>query len=184
MYTFIVSEVLSVLLRIDIGGLCSYVISRARFMARCRSNSLGTRTSSATVLMSSPRAAVVVPLDLLLSCRRTSSSHFSSPSSRSSSLHRSGTKICRRRALRFLHSEDPNDGLNVATVPDLMVPLQERHRSFLFLSSPEMQHGPVRSSPENVFNWLCTYRTELSVKCFLRHGLILIFHPFDHWQEN
>ena len=42
---------------------CSYVISRARFMARCCSNSLGTRASSTAVSMSSSRTVVVAPLD-------------------------------------------------------------------------------------------------------------------------
>ena len=80
---------------------CSHVISRARFMARCCSNSPGTRGSSAAVLLSSSRAVVVTPLDVVLSYRWTSSSHFSSPAGRSCNLHRSGTKICRDGALRF-----------------------------------------------------------------------------------
>ena len=54
--------------------------------------------------MSSSTAAVVIPYHLLLSCRRTSSSHFSSPAGRCCSLHRSGTMMCRTRALRLPHS--------------------------------------------------------------------------------
>ena len=49
----------------------------------------------------------------------------------------------------FLLTEDPNDGPNVAAPQDLMVLLQERYRSFHFLSKPKVQHGPVRSSPEH-----------------------------------
>ena len=56
---------------------------------------------SAAVMMSSSRPAVVVPIDLLISYRRSSSSHFSSPAGSSCRLHRSGTKSRRRRALRF-----------------------------------------------------------------------------------
>ena len=43
-------------------------------MARCCSNSFGTRASSAAVLMSSSRAAVVFPLAQLLSYKRNRSS--------------------------------------------------------------------------------------------------------------
>ena len=101
--------------------------SCAVLMARCCSNSLGTRASSAAVLMSSSRVAVVVPLDLLRSHRRTSSSHFSSPAGRSCSLHRSGTRMCRRKMpCVFHHSEDPNDGPNVRAPQDLRVLLKER----------------------------------------------------------
>ena len=132
----------------------SYVIGRARFMARCCSNSRGTRASSAAVLMSLSRA-VVVPLDLLLSYRRTSSSHFSSPARRSCSLHRSGNKMYRRRALRFPPLGASQRRTNVSTLPDLMVPLQEQHRSSHRLS--EVQHEPVRSlhlSDQTVFQVL------------------------------
>ena len=73
----------------------------SNLLVRCCANSLGTRASSAAVLMSSPRAVVVGPLDLLLSYRWTSSSYSSSPAGKSCNLHRSGTKMCRKRALRF-----------------------------------------------------------------------------------
>ena len=80
---------------------CSSVISRARFMGKYCSNSLGTRNSSTAVLMSLSRAPVVVPLDWLLSYRLTSASHFSSLVGGSCCLHRSGARICRRSALHF-----------------------------------------------------------------------------------
>ena len=35
-----------------------------------------------------------------------------------------------------------------------------------------------------VFNWFCTFRTKLSVKCFVRDDVLLILHPFDHWPES
>ena len=124
--------------------------SRAPFMARCCSNSLGTRASSTTVLLSSSRVAVVVPLDLLCSYRRTSSSHFSSPAGRSCSLHRSGTKICRRKMpCVFHHSEDPDDGpkRHSASRPDSAA---QRTITKLSLSvEAKVQHGLVRSFPEH-----------------------------------
>ena len=40
----------------------------------------------------------------------------------------------------FLHLEDPNDRQNVTALQDLMVLLQERYRSFHFLSKPQVQH--------------------------------------------
>ena len=49
----------------------------------------------------------------------------------------------------FLHSEEPNDGPNVTAPQDLMVLLQERCRSFRFLSKLRVQHGLIRSFPEN-----------------------------------
>ena len=49
----------------------------------------------------------------------------------------------------FLHSEDPSDGPNVTAPQDLMVLLQERCRSFRFLSKLRVQHGLIRSFPEH-----------------------------------
>ena len=124
--------------------------SRARcLMARCCSNSLGTRASSAAVLMSSSRVAVVVPLDLLRSCRRTSPSHFSSPAGRSCSLHRSGTRICRRNAVRFppLRGSQRRAKRHSASRPESAA---QRTISKLSLSvEATVQHGRVRSFPEH-----------------------------------
>ena len=102
-----------------------------------------------SVVHGSWQDAVVVPLDLLLSYRRTSSSHCSSPAARSCSLHRSGTKISRRKAPHFPPLRGSNDGPNDSTPPDLVVLLEERYRSFHFLSRPEVHHGLLHSLPEH-----------------------------------
>ena len=121
------------------------------------------------------------------SCRRSARfapAHFSSPAGRSCSSHRSGTTICRRRALHFpphRGSQRRTNRLN-ACRPDGAVPLQEQHRSFHFLS--------VKCNLDlfalllHVFTWFCTCRTSLSGKCFVRDDAVLIFHPFDHWPES
>ena len=76
---------------------CSYVISRARFMARRCSNSLGKRASNAAVLMSSSTAAVGVPLDLLLSYQR--------PVPPTSQVLREDLAVCTDLETRFVPEE-------------------------------------------------------------------------------
>ena len=165
----------------DFGGLrCSPEFasnSRARPTARCLFNLLGTRASCAAVLISSSRAAVVVPLDfLLLSYQRISSSHFSSAAGRSCSLHRSGTRIGRTSALRFTYSEDPNDRPNVAALPDLMVLLQERCRSFRVLSKLRLHNMDLFALFQNIVNWFFTQRTEQVFECVVRDNMVLFFY--------
>ena len=115
---------------------CSYEMSRARFMARNCSNSLGSRDSSAAVLMSASRAAVVVPLDLLLSYRRTSSS----------------CRVLREDLAVYTDLESQNCSALFTTqrIPttdqmSLMVLLQQRCRSLCFLLRLRVHHGLVRS---------------------------------------
>ena len=76
----------------------------------------------------------------------------------------------------FVDSEDPNDGPNVSAPQDLMVLLQERYRSFHFLSRPEVQRGPVHSFPEHRQLVLDTQRPELLIKNFVCDNVVLIFH--------
>ena len=137
---------------------CSYVISRARIMARCCSNSLGTRASSAAVLMSSSRAAVVVPLDLL------------------------EPRFVAEELFALLHSEDPNDVPNVSALPDLMVLLKERSSKLSL--SVKARSTDLFALFLNIVNWFCTQRTELSVKCSVRDDVVLIFHPFHPLGES
>ena len=128
------------------------MISRARFMARCCSNSLGTRVSINSCFRRSARSAPFVSAH--------QSSPFSSPAGRSCSLHRSGTRICHRRALRFppLRGSQPR-------------------------TKRLMQHGLVHTYPQHR-QLNCTQRTELVIKCFVRDDVVLILHPRDHWPES
>ena len=99
---------------LDLTSNLAYMISRARFVTRCCFNSLGTKASSEAVLMSSSRAAAVVPHDLLLSYRRTSSSHFSSPARIDLE-----PRFVAEEVYAFLLSESPNHGPTVSTLRDL-----------------------------------------------------------------
>ena len=142
-------------------------------MARCRSNSLGTRASSAGVLMSLSKSAVVVPLDLLF--------RIGEPVPSTSRVQREDLAVCTdlepvfaaEVLCAFLHAEDPKDGRNVAAPQDLTVLLQERCRTTwtcsLFF--------------QNIVNWFCVKRTELLFECFVRDNVVLIFHPLNHWPE-
>ena len=93
------------------------------------------------------------------------------------------TRFVAEELCAFLHSEDPNDGPNVSAPQDLMMLLQERYRSFHFLSKPEVQHGLLNTFPEHR-PLVQTQRTELLIKCFVRDNVVLIFHPLDHWPES
>ena len=125
------------------------MISRAQIMARCRYNSLGTKASSAGVLMSLLKAAVVVPLDLLFRIDE------SVPST--SRVRREDLAVCTdlepvfaaEVLCAFLHSEDPNNGPNVAAPQDLTVLLQERCRTTWTCSlfSRTSSTGSVPSGP-------------------------------------
>ena len=61
---------------------------------------------------------------------------------------------------------DPNNGLNVATLPDLMVLLQGQIEAFIVGQSQKCNMD-LFALHLNVFNWFCTYRTELSVSASL-----------------
>ena len=135
--------------------------------------------------MSSLRAIVVFPLDLLLSYRRTSSSHLSCPAGKSCSLHRSGTKTCRKRALvgfpprrgaqRRTNRLDASrrDGAAPRSTSKLSLFCQ-RQKCNMNLFALLLK----------IFNCFCTHRSKLSIKCFVRDDVVLIFHAFDHWPES
>ena len=92
-----------------------------------------TRNKGFECSLSSSRAVVVAPLDLLFSYRRTSSSYFSSPVGRSCKLHRSGINIICNGALRFplpRGTQRRTNRLN-ASRPDVAAP---RTKSKLALS--------------------------------------------------
>ena len=147
---------------LDFTSTCSYVISRARFMARCCSNSLGTRVSSAAVLMSSSRAVVVVPLDLLHSYRRTSSSHFSSPAGRSCSLHRSGTKICRKKSSALSSTQRiPTTDQSSQRLQTWWCRSKNNIEAFTFCQRQKCNMN-LFALLLHIFNWFCTYRTALN----------------------
>ena len=148
-------------------------------MARCCSNSHGTRASSAALLMSSSTAAVVVPLHLLLSYQRTSSSHFSSPAGRSCSLHQSGTGICRKSALRLppLRGSQRRTKRRSASRPDGAAP---RMISKLSLFQSQMCNMDLFALFQNIVS----QRTELLIECFVRDNVVSIFHPFGLWPES
>ena len=139
-------------------------------------------SSGAAVLMSSPGAAVVVPLDLLLSYRRTSSSHVSSPAGRSCSVQRSGNRICRRSALRFppLRGFQRRTNRLNASRPDGAAP---RTMSKLSLSvKSESANMDLFGLVQNVGS--LTRRTELLLECVVRGNIVLIFHRVNHWPES
>ena len=160
-------------MRIDFGGLqcgLGFHFEPARTcMSKFCSGWLGTRASSAAVSKASSIGVVVVPLDFLLSYRRTSSSHFSSRSEIPSSLHRSGTKMCRKSALRSPPLKGPQRRTNRL---DLMVALQEQIEAFSFCRRQKCKMN-LFALLLNFFNWFCTNRTKLSIKCFVRCGPIV-----------
>ena len=114
-------------MRTDFGGL------------QCKpdSNSLETRAPSAVVLMSHQ--------ELLSTFRSICFLRIGAPVPLTSRVLREDLAVCTglesgflaSALCTFLHSEDPNHGPNVAAPQDLMDLLQERCRSFRFLSKAE-----------------------------------------------
>ena len=103
-------------------------------MAICCSNSLGTRASSADVLMSSSRIAVVVPLDeslgKVLQFAPIWNEHMSQERSELSSAQRTPMTD------------------SIAAPRNMVELLQRRCRSFRFLSRPRAQRDLAHSCPE------------------------------------
>ena len=93
----------------------------------CHPSCLGTRASSAALLMSSSRVALVVPLALLLPCWTLSSADK-------------------------IPTSEPHD----AAPRDLIELLRERCRSFRCLSKPRARHGLARFFPEIRTGWSLT----------------------------
>ena len=121
---------------------------------------------------------------LLLSYRRTSSSHFSSPAGKILQFAPIRTRICRRSALRFptLRGSQRRTKRRSGSRLDGAAPrTTSKHSLSVKASKCNMD---LFTFFQNVVTWFCTQRSDLLMECFFRDKVVLIFHPLNHWQES